>query len=153
MLAALEAQRLLAEHHDVAADVWSATSYQQLRAEALEVDRWNRLHPQKRPRIPFVTQQLSVTPSPIVAVSDYVKALPEQIARFVPASFTVLGTDGYGRSDTREALRRHFETDAAHITVAVVAALGRQELVDPAVVAEAMDRYRIDPETPSPILA
>jgi pyruvate dehydrogenase E1 component len=153
MLAALEAQRLLAEHHDVAADVWSATSYQQLRNEALEVERWNRLHPQKRTRIPFVTEQLSVAPAPIVAVSDYVKAVPEQIARFVPASFTVLGTDGYGRSDTREALRRHFETDAGHTVVAVIAALGRQELVDPAVVAEAMDRYRIDPETPSPLLA
>jgi pyruvate dehydrogenase E1 component len=153
MLAALEAQGLLAEHHDVAADVWSATSYQQLRAEALEVERWNRLHPQKLPRVPFVTQQLSAEPTAVIAVSDYMKAVPDQIARFVPGSYTVLGTDGYGRSDTRDALRRHFETDAAHIVVAVLSALGREERIDPAIVSEAMDRYRIDAETPPPILA
>jgi pyruvate dehydrogenase E1 component len=153
MLAALEAQALLAEHHDVAADVWSATSYQQLRADALEVDRWNRLHPQKRPRVPYVTQQLSADPAAVIAVSDYMKAVPDQIARFVPGSYTVLGTDGYGRSDTRDALRRHFETDAAHIVVAVLGALGREERIDPALVSEAMDRYRIDAETPPPILS
>jgi pyruvate dehydrogenase E1 component len=153
MLAALEAQALLAEHHDVAADVWSATSYQQLRADALEVDRWNRLHPQKRPRVPYVTQQLSTDPAAVIAVSDYMKAVPDQIARFVPGSYTVLGTDGYGRSDTRDALRRHFETDAAHIVVAVLGALGREERIDPALVSEAMDRYRIDAETPPPILS
>ncbi len=152
MLAALEAQRLLAEHHDVAADVWSATSYQQLRNDALDVERWNRLHPQKRPRLPYVTEQLSAVPAPVVAVSDYVRAVPDQISRFVPGTYTVLGTDGYGRSDTREALRRHFETDAAHIVVAVLAALGREERLDPAVVSEAMDRYRIDPDTPTPVL-
>ena len=152
ILAALEAQQLLSEHHDVAADVWSATSYQQLRNEALDVERWNRLHPQKRPRVPFVTAQLTQSPAAVVAVTDYVRAVPDQIARFVPGTFTVLGTDGYGRSDTRDALRRHFETDAAHIVVAVLAALGREERIDPAVVSEAMDRYRIDPETPTPVL-
>ncbi len=152
MLAALEAQQLLAEHHDVAADVWSATSYQQLRNEALDVERWNRLHPQKRARVPYVTGLLAADPAAVVAVTDYVKAVPEQVARFIPGSFTVLGTDGYGRSDTRDALRRHFETDAAHIVVAVLAALGRDDLIDPAVVSEAMDRYRIDPETPTPAL-
>jgi pyruvate dehydrogenase E1 component len=153
MLGGLEAQRLLAEHHDVAADVWSATSYQQLRADALEVERWNRLHPQKRPRIPYVTEQLSAVPAPVVAVSDYVKAMPDLIARFVPGSFTVLGTDGYGRSDTRQALRRHFEVDAAHIVLAVLRELSREEQVDPAIVSEAMDRYRIDPDAPQPVLA
>jgi pyruvate dehydrogenase E1 component len=153
MLAALEAQKLLADHHDVAADVWSATSYQQLRFDALEVERWNRLHPQKRPRVPYVTQQLTAAPAPVIAVSDYLKAVPDQIARFVPGSYTSLGTDGYGRSDTRDALRRHFETDAAHLVVAVLGALGREQRIDPALVSEAMDRYRIDPETPPPLLA
>ena len=153
MLGALEAQKLLADHHDVAADVWSATSYQQLRFDALEVERWNRLHPQKRPRVPYVTQQLTAAPAPVIAVSDYLKAVPDQIARFVPGSYTSLGTDGYGRSDTRDALRRHFETDAAHLVVAVLGALGREQRIDPALVSEAMDRYRIDPETPAPILA
>src|SRR5207302_1613527 len=153
MLAALEAQRLLADHHDVAADVWSATSYQMLRADALEVERWNRLHPQKRPRVAYVTEQLTAAPAPVVAVTDYVKSVPDQIARFVPGSFATLGTDGYGRSDTRDALRRHFETDAAHLVVAVLSALGREQRIDPALVSEAMDRYRIDPETPPPLLA
>ncbi|TMD95171.1 MAG: pyruvate dehydrogenase (acetyl-transferring), homodimeric type, partial [Chloroflexi bacterium] len=153
MLAALEAQRLLADHHDVAADVWSATSYQMLRADALEVERWNRLHPQKRPRVAYVTEQLTAAPAPVVAVTDYVKSVPDQIARFVPGSLTTLGTDGYGRSDTRDALRRHFETDAAHLVVAVLSALGREQRIDPALVSEAMDRYRIDPETPPPLLA
>jgi pyruvate dehydrogenase E1 component len=153
MLAALEAQRMLDEEHEVAADVWSATSYQQLRADALEVERWNRLHPQRPPRTPYVAEQLGADPAPVVAVSDYVTALPDQVARFVPGRFTVLGTDGYGRSDTRQALRRHFEVDAAHIVVAVLRELSREERLDPAVVAETMDRYRIDPETPLPVLA
>jgi pyruvate dehydrogenase E1 component len=153
MLAALEAQRMLDEEHEVAAEVWSATSYQQLRADALEVERWNRLHPQRPPRVPYVTEQLGAEPAPVVAVSDFVTALPDQVARFVPGRFTVLGTDGYGRSDTRQALRRHFEVDAAHLVVAVLRELSREERIDPAVVAEAMDRYRIDPEAPLPVLA
>ena len=91
-----------------------------LRADALEVERWNRLHPQKRPRVAYVTEQLTAAPAPVVAVTDYVKSVPDQIARFVPGSLTTLGTDGYGRSDTRDALRRHFETDAAHLVGVIV---------------------------------
>ena len=114
MQAALEAQQLLAEHHDVAADVWSATSYKLLREEALGVERWNRLHPNDAPRTPYVTEQLRETEGPVVAVTDFLKSVPDQVARFVPQPFIPLGTDGYGYSDTRGALRRHFEVDAAH---------------------------------------
>src|SRR5690242_16889407 len=117
VLQALEAQQLLAEQHDVAADVWSAPGWKQLRDDAIDCERWNRLHPQDKPRTPYVSEQLRGTDGPVVAVSDFVKALPEGIARFAPQPFITLGTDGYGYSDVRDALRRHFEVDAAHIVV------------------------------------
>ena len=114
MLAALEAQQLLAEHHDTAAEVWSATSYKLLRENALAVERWNRLHPTEVPRVPYVSHVLGANGGgPTVAVTDFMKVVPDQVARWVPGPFIPLGTDGYGFSDTRAALRRHFETDAA----------------------------------------
>ena len=115
MQAALEAQRVLADEHDVAADVWSATSYQQLRNDALSVERWNRLHPTERPRRPFIADVLDGVDGPVVAVTDFVKAVPDEIARWVPQPFVPLGTDGFGLSDARGPLRRYFEVDAAHI--------------------------------------
>jgi pyruvate dehydrogenase E1 component len=150
---ALRAQTILSEHHDVAADVWSATSYQQLRAEALETERWNRLHPEEARRQPYVTQLLEGAEGPVVAVSDSMKAVPDLIARWVPSPFVPLGTDGFGRSDTRAALRRHFEIDAEHIVVATLAALAEFGDVKPEAVQEAIGRYGIDPEKTSPILA
>ncbi|MCU1430744.1 MAG: pyruvate dehydrogenase component, homodimeric type [Actinomycetia bacterium] len=150
VLQAIEAQRLLAEHHDVAADVWSAPGWKQLREDALACERWNRLHPEATPRTPFVTEQLQATEGPIVAVSDFVKALPEGLARFVPHPFVVLGTDGYGFSDIRTALRRHFEVDAEHIVVAVLDALAQTGEVKAEAVAEAIRRYDIDAEAPDP---
>ncbi|HET6964498.1 MAG TPA: pyruvate dehydrogenase (acetyl-transferring), homodimeric type, partial [Acidimicrobiales bacterium] len=148
--AALEAQKLLADKHDVAAELWSATSYKALREDALSVERWNRLHPTLQPRTPYVTEALSAAAGPIVAVTDFMKAVPDQVARWAPGNFTPLGTDGYGRSDTREALRRHFETDAAHITVAVLDGLlstgeGKAQEVEQAIAA-----YDIDADTPDP---
>ena len=113
--AGARAQQLLAEHHDVAADVWSVTGWKLLRDDALDCERWNRLHPTDAPRTPYVTEQLGAAEGPVVAVTDCMKTVPDQIARFVPQPFVVLGTDGYGFSDTRAALRRHFEVDAAHI--------------------------------------
>ncbi len=151
--AALEARRLLAEHHDVGAEAWSATSYKALREDALSVERWNRLHPTDAPRTPFVTERLSGSEGPVVAVTDFMKAVPEQVARWVPASFTPLGTDGFGRSDTREALRRHFETDAAHIVVAVLDGLRAAGEAKAEEVAEAIARYGIDPESVDPRIA
>jgi pyruvate dehydrogenase E1 component len=147
---ALKAQELLAEHHDVAADVWSATSYQQLRAEAIDAERWNRLHPEEAPRQPYVTGCLESAEGPVIAVSDFVKAVPDQVARWVPGSFLPLGTDGYGRSDARKALRRFFEVDAEHIVVATLYALAASGDVKPEAVSEAIERYDIDPERVSP---
>jgi len=148
--AALEAQKLLAEHHDVSVDLWSATSYKLLREDALRTERHNRLHPGLPPSAPYVTEVLGDAEGPIVAVTDFMKAVPDQIARWVPAHFVPLGTDGYGRSDTRAALRRHFETDAAHVTVAVLdglRAIGEGKAEE---VADAIKRYRIDPESADP---
>jgi len=148
--AAREAQQLLAEHHDVGAELWSVTSYKNLREDALEVERWNRLHPGETPRTPHVTTVLSEAEGPFVAVTDYMKIVPEQVARWVPGPFTPLGTDGFGRSDTRTALRRHFEVDAAHIVVAVLQSLAATGDVKPEAVADAIARYDIDPEAVDP---
>ncbi|HET9416290.1 MAG TPA: pyruvate dehydrogenase (acetyl-transferring), homodimeric type, partial [Candidatus Limnocylindria bacterium] len=120
LLQALKAQQLLREKYDVAADVWSATSFQLLRNEALDVERWNRLHPDAEQRIPYVRQCLDPTAGPIIAATDYLKALPDMVSRWVDRPFTVLGTDGFGRSDTRDALRAHFEVNTEHITYAAL---------------------------------
>ncbi len=146
LLQALRAQEILAERFDVAADVWSATSYQQLRMDALSCERWNRLHAGEPKKVPYVTRTLESAAGPIVAVSDYMKIVPDQIARWVPRSFTSLGTDGYGRSDTREALRRFFEVDAEHIVVAVLSALCEQGQVPAGVVNRALQEFGIGPD-------
>jgi pyruvate dehydrogenase E1 component len=147
---ALKAQEILAADHDVAADVWSATSYQRLRVDGLETERWNRLHPDQPRRQPFITRQLETAEGPVVAVSDSIKAVPDQVARWVPAPFVPLGTDGFGRSDTRAALRRYFEIDAHHIVVATLAALAEFGDVKPEEVQDAISRYDIDPDRISP---
>ncbi|HEY6867837.1 MAG TPA: pyruvate dehydrogenase (acetyl-transferring), homodimeric type, partial [Candidatus Eisenbacteria bacterium] len=147
---ALRAQEILAERYDVAADVWSATSYQQLRNEALAAERWNRLHPGEKPRVPYVTRQLESAAGPVIAVTDYLKAVPDMIARWVGRPFTPLGTDGFGRSDTRAALRRHFEIDAEHIVAATLASLARQDEIPPAVVKRAIQELGLDPDAPEP---
>ncbi len=146
----LRAQELLAERFGIAADVWSATSYQQLRVEALVVDRWNRLHPGEPRRVPFVTAALSEAGAagPIIAATDFVTAVPDQIARWVPGTWVSLGTDGFGRSDTREALRRFFEIDAEHIAVATLAALAEGERIDRAQVMAALAELGIEADAP-----
>src|SRR4051812_11464350 len=151
--AAREAQRQLAEDHDVAAELWSATSYKALREEALSAERWNRLHPSQAPRVPYVTEALGDAEGPVVAVTDFMKAVPDQVARWVPAHFTPLGTDGFGRSDTREALRRHFEIDAAHIVVAVLDGLRASGDGKAEEVADALAKYDIKTDSPDPRVA
>jgi pyruvate dehydrogenase E1 component len=148
--AALEAQELLAESHDVAVELWSATSYKALREDALSVERWNRLHPGLQQRSPYVSEVLEDAPGTIVAVTDFMKAVPDQIARWVPGHFVALGTDGFGRSDTREALRRHFETDAAHVVVAVLDGLRATGEAKAAEVEKAITRYGIEVDAPDP---
>ncbi len=148
--AARAAQEELEEHYGVGAELFSATSYKLLREEALEVERWNRLHPGDSRRVPFVTATLEHVNGPIVAVTDYMKMVPDQVARWVPGTFITLGTDGFGRSDTREALRRFFEVDVGHVVVAVLSGLVEIGRLDPAVVKEAIVRYGIDPEAANP---
>jgi pyruvate dehydrogenase E1 component len=141
---ALRAQELLATEWGVSADVWSATSWTELRREALACESWNMLHPADPPRVPYVTSALSGADGPVVAVSDWIKAVPDQIARWVPGTFTSLGTDGFGFSDTRPAARRYFHIDAESITVAVLWELARAGAVDAGFPAQAIARYRLD---------
>ena len=149
--AAVEAQAMLLDQHDVAAEVWSATSFQLLRQDALDVERWNRLHPDAEPRVSYVDEQLGGDDGgPIVAVTDYMKAVPDQVGRFVTVPFIPLGTDGYGRSDTRVALRRHFEVDAGSISVAVLDGLAQQDALPRHVVAAAIEHYGLDTELVDP---
>jgi pyruvate dehydrogenase E1 component len=147
----LKAQRILAEQFGVAADVWSATSYQQLRHEALSTDRWNRLHPESAPQVPYVTKVLDGVEGPIIAASDFVKAVPDMIRPWVRQDFVTLGTDGFGRSDTREALRRFFEVDAEHIAVAALYALSKAGRLPAAEVGEAIRSLGIDPDKADPL--
>ena len=148
--AARAAAAELAERWDVGVELWSATSYKALRDEALAAERWNRLHPGQAPRVPVVTQLLADTEGPVVAVTDFMKIVPEQVARFVPKHFVPLGTDGFGRSDTREALRAFFEIDMPNVVVAVLSALAATGDVKPEVVADAIRHYDLDPERVDP---
>jgi pyruvate dehydrogenase E1 component len=138
---ALEAQALLAADWGVAADVWSATSWNELRRDAIECERHNLDHPDAEPRVPFVTQQLEDAAGPVVAVSDWMRAVPDLISRWVPGDWTSLGTDGFGHSDTRPALRRYFRVDAPSIVVAVLQALAKQGAVKAETPTEAARKY------------
>ena len=139
----LEAQDLLARDWGVAADVWSVTSWTELRREGLEADEWNFLHPSEGGRMPYLTQKLTGAEGPFVAVSDYMHAVPDQIRRYVPGDFATLGSDDYGFSDTRAAARRYFKIDGPSIVVRALEALARQGRLDPALAQQAIDRYRL----------
>ncbi|MEP7041401.1 MAG: pyruvate dehydrogenase (acetyl-transferring), homodimeric type, partial [Chloroflexota bacterium] len=147
---ALRAQELLAERYDIAADVWSAPSFQQLRNDALSAERWNRLHPEAEARIPYVVQQLGQTAGPIIAATDYLKSLPDMVARWIDRPFTVLGTDGFGRSDTREALRMHFEVSPEQIAYAALHGLCLTGGADRGELVKAIGELGIDPERTDP---
>jgi len=141
---ALTAQEMLAADWGVSTDVWSATSWTELRRDALACESWNMLNPNEPSRVPYVSSVLSDAPGPVVAVSDWIKAVPDQIARWVPGTFTSLGTDGFGFSDTRPAARRFFHVDAESITVAVLWELARSGAVDADLPAQAIAKYRLD---------
>ena len=149
----LRAQEILAAEYNISADVWSVTSYKELRRDALETERWNMLHPTRRQKKPYIVKVLEKTDGPIVAASDYMKSLPEMIRPWVPEDMTVLGTDGFGRSDTRQALRRHFEVDAECIAVAALYALAKQGKIKREQVATAIDELGIDPAKVDPVSA
>jgi pyruvate dehydrogenase E1 component len=148
---ALKAQEILAERYDVSADVWSATNYKQLRSEALRVKRWNMLHPAAAPKKSHVETVLEKEQGVFVAVSDFMKIVPDQIAPWVPGGLMTLGTDGFGRSDTRENLRRFFEVDAACTVIATLYALAQRGRVPHETVARAITDLKVDPEKVFPL--
>ncbi len=145
------AAELLSEDFDIASDVWSVTSYNELRRDGLEVERWNQLHPAEKPRTCYVEQCLADRKGPYVAATDYMKVVPDQIQRWVPGTFVSLGTDGYGRSDARKALREHFEVDRRYIVVTALKALADEGTLDQKTVAMAIKNYGIDPDRPDPV--
>jgi pyruvate dehydrogenase E1 component len=150
---AVEAQHVLAEKFDVAADVWSVPSYQQLRDDALAVERWNRLHPDQEQRVPYVVQQLASASGPIVAATDYMKQVPDMVGRWLDRPerpFTPLGTDGWGRSDTRDALRDFFEINPPQIAYAALHGLCLVGQSSHEELKRALDELGIDPERPNP---
>jgi pyruvate dehydrogenase E1 component len=140
---ALEAQRMLAEDWDVRADVWSATSWNELRRDAVETEEHNLLHPEEEQRVPFVTRKLSDVEGPKVAVSDWMRAVPDQIARWVPGTYQSLGADGFGFADTRGAARRFFHIDAESIVLGVLTELAKDGKVDRSLLKQAIDRYQL----------
>ena len=142
-----KAQELLAEDWGVAADLWSVTSWNELARDAVEAEKWTLNHPDKDAKTPFVTSALEVAAGPFVAVSDYMRAVPLQIAHWVPGDYHVLGTDGFGFADTRPAARRFFQVDAESVVVQTLRALAERGEVKPEVVAEAFAKYRIDDPT------
>ena len=143
---ALDAQHLLLEHWGVAADVWSVTSWNELRRDAIACEEHNLMHPGQDRRTPFVTQALSSATGPVIAVSDWMRAVPDGISRWVPGDWTSLGTDGFGRSDTRAALRRHFRIDPESISVAVLTELVRRGEVDADAPRQAIEKYQLGSE-------
>jgi pyruvate dehydrogenase E1 component len=142
---------LLARDFDVAADVWSVTSFNELRRDGMAAERWNMLHPDESPRLPYVAEQLGETEGPIVAATDYMRTYADQIRPYLPRRYVTLGTDGYGRSDMRSQLRKFFEVNRWYIAVAALKALADGGEITPGRVREAIEKYRIDPEKPNPL--
>ena len=153
LMQAIKAADMLKEDFGVTSDIWSATSFNELARDGQDALRWNRLNPLEEPRVPYVTTALEDAKGPIVAATDYIKTYAEQIRGFVPNRYTVLGTDGFGRSDSRANLRRFFEVDAAHIAAAAMVDLHREGTVNKAELKKALDKYDIDGEKPNPRLS
>ena len=149
---AMRAQEILAERYNVSADVWSATNYKLLRNDALRCERWNMLHPTETAKKPRVTELLEKEQGVFVAVSDNMKIVPDQIAPWIPGGLTTLGTDGFGRSDTRERLRRFFEVDAELTVIATLHALAKKGAIERTVVAQAIKDLNVNPEKLAPVL-
>jgi pyruvate dehydrogenase E1 component len=149
----LAAQEILASKYKISSDVWSVTSYTQLRREAQDCERWNILHPTEKPRQSYIEKVLDGVEGPFIAASDHVRALPEQLQRYVPGDYYVLGTDGMGRSETREALRRHFEVDAESVVIATLYRLAKAGTLTMEDVAKAIKDLDYDPEKVNPMFA
>ncbi|MCG8068335.1 MAG: pyruvate dehydrogenase (acetyl-transferring), homodimeric type, partial [Candidatus Thiodiazotropha taylori] len=146
----IAAAELLEKDFNVTADIWSVTSFNELRREGLDVERWNTLHPEEDQRQSYVTQQLSGQQGPVVAATDYIRSYADQIRPFVPATYSVLGTDGYGRSDMRSQLRKFFEVNRYYVALAALKSLADQGDLKEEVVTQAIKKYKIDPDKPNP---
>jgi len=149
----IAAAELLEKDWSVDADIWSATSMNELTREAQDCDRWNRLHPLETARVPYVEQCLKGRRGPVICATDYIRSYADQIRKWIPGRYEVLGTDGFGRSDTRAKLRKHFEVDAYHVAIAALKALADEGQLPAGKVADAIKKYNIDPEKINPIHA
>ncbi len=147
----IEAQKILESDYGVSADVWSVTSFNELRKDALEIDRWNRMNPDKPQKESHVEKLLKKAEGPIIASTDYMKSFAEQIAVFLPHKFVALGTDGFGRSDSRENLRHFFEVDRHYIVVATLKALSDEGKIKSSIVTDAIKKFKLDPNKPNPV--
>ena len=152
LMQVLRAQKILAERYQIAADVWNVTSYSELRREALEIERWNMMHPQEKPYEPYIVTTLKNAEGPIIAASDWMRVVPDQLLRWVPKLFS-LGTDGLGRSDSRAALRRFFEVDAESIVIATLTQLKNEGKIKPDIIVQAMNDFGFPPDKPDPMRA
>jgi pyruvate dehydrogenase E1 component len=150
----IAAAELLEKDFGISADIWSVTSFTELRREAQEIERWNMLHPEEPPRVAYVTRELAARgDGPIIASTDYMKLFADEIRPFVKGTYRVLGTDGFGRSDYRRKLRAHFEVDRHFVAVATLKALADENKIPSKKVAEAIAKYGIDPARPSPAVS
>jgi pyruvate dehydrogenase E1 component len=149
----IEAAKILKDDYQIATDIWSMTSFTQLIRDAQECDRWNLLHPEEEQKSPYITQQLAVSDGPVIAASDYIKTSMAQLAMYVPHHYSVLGTDGFGRSDTRAKLRHFFEVDRYFIVISSLKALADEGDIDPKLVSQAIAKFDIDPNKISPMQA
>jgi pyruvate dehydrogenase E1 component len=153
MFEVLKAQQILEEKYGVAADVWSVTSYKELYRDANDCERWNMLHPGEAAKVPYVTKTLKDAAGPFIAASDYMKVLPESLSKWIPGQLVSLGTDGFGRSEARAALRDFFEVDAKHIVLATLAALARDNKIGADVVKRAVQELGINSEKANPAVS
>jgi pyruvate dehydrogenase E1 component len=150
---ALRAQEILEQKYGVAADVWSVTSYKELYVDAIDAERWNRLNPGAKPKVPYVSQCLADAPGVLVAASDYLKTLPNMIAKWMPRRLAALGTDGFGRSEGRTALRDFFEVDAKFIALATLHELSAEGKIDAKTVEKAAEELGILRDKPNPVVS
>ena len=149
----IEAAELLKKDWKISADVWSITSYNELAREAVDCERWNMLNPDKKQKVPYITQQLAKSEGPVIAASDYIRSVSNQVRQYVPGTYTVLGTDGFGRSDTRKNLRRHFEVNSYYVVLATLKTLADEGTIPAKKVTDAIKKYGISVRKPNPITA
>jgi pyruvate dehydrogenase E1 component len=147
------AAEILRKDYKIAVDVWSATSINELARDGLDVDRWNMMHPEEKPRVSYVEQCLGERDGPVIAATDYMKLYSDQIRAFVPGPYKVLGTDGFGRSDSREKLRHFFEVNRHYVVVAALNELARAGTIEAKTVSEAIKKFKLDPEKLNPLIA